>query len=248
MESIGGLTLSEYVCETCGKSYKSRSGLWKHQKKMSHGKFAGQAETIPIEETKSPEENPIPPSSMPNDEPSGDTSPSWMDWDFGSSEDTTDNIPFAFKSIVQPVPGEWGKMSKAQREALEKQNLGILKMGLSTIDVLLSKYATAVCQAEFEVKHSEEDKNLVANAQYRYLEEKGLFLTNYLSTGMIAGSLTTWYVAAPLIRIRKQAKTKLFKGRGLLSRLPLIGRLFRRKNVVEHDIGQVAEEVSLNES
>ena len=71
-------------------------------------------------------------------------------------------------------------------------------------------------------------KDLVANAQYRYLEEKGLFLTNYLSTGAIAGSLTIWYVGAPMIRIRKNAQRKLIKGR-LLSRLPLIGRLFRRK-------------------
>ena len=240
--------MTEYICETCGKSYKSRSGLWKHQKKMSHGKFAGQAETIHVEETTSPEDNPIPPSSMPNDEPSGDTSPSWMNWDFGSDEETTDTIPFAFKSIVQPVPGEWGKMSKAQREALEKQNLGILKMGLSTIDVLLSKYGQAVSlDPDFEVKHSEDDKNLVANAQYRYLEEKGLFLTNYLSTGMIAGGLTSWYVLSPVMRIRKKAKRKLFKGRGLLARLPLIGRLFRRKQQPEHNIGQDVEEVLLNE-
>ena len=29
-----------YVCETCGKEYKTRSGLWKHQKKLGHGKYA----------------------------------------------------------------------------------------------------------------------------------------------------------------------------------------------------------------
>lgn len=241
MESIGGCPLTEHNCDQCDKVYKTRAGLWKH-KKAKHQNSAS------TEETTSPEENPIPPSSMPNDEPSGGTSPSWMDWDFGSDESTTDTIPFAFKSIVQPVPGEWGKMSKAQREALEKQNLGILKMGLSTIDVLLSKYGQAVSlDPDFEVKHSEDDKNLVANAQYRYLEEKGLFLTNYLSTGMIAGGLTSWYVLSPVMRIRKKAKRKLFKGRGLLSRLPLIGRLFKRKQQPEHEIGQIAEEVILNE-
>jgi hypothetical protein len=236
VELKGGLTLNEHACDQCEKTYKTRAGLWKHKK-------AKHSETETIAHSTSPEVEPIPPGSdMPIEEPpSGDTSPSWMNWDFGSSEDATDTIPFGFKSIVTPVPGDWGNMSKAQRQALENQNLGILKMGLSSIDVLLSKYGQAVTlDPDFEVKHSEDDKNLVANAQYRYLEEKGLFLTNYLSTGMIAGALSVWYVGSPTIRIRKNAKKKLFKGRGLLARLPLIGRLFKRKQDV-HIIGQNVE-------
>jgi len=120
-------------------------------------------------------------------------------------------------------------MSKAQREALEKQNKAILKMGLTAIDVGLTKYGKAVSlDEEFEVKHTEEDKDLVASAQYRYLEEKGLFLTNYLSSGVIAASLTGWYIGTPILRIRKNAKRRLIRGR-LLSRLPLIGRFFKPK-------------------
>ena len=132
------------------------------------------------------------------------------------------------------------KMSKAQREALETQNKAILKMGLSTVDVLLTQYGKAVSLDEdFEVRHSESDKDLVASAQYRYLEEKGLFLTNYLSSGVIAASLTGWFVAVPLYRIRKNAKRKLIRGR-LLSRLPLIGRFFKPKVEVA-PIGQNVE-------
>ena len=241
--------MSDYTCETCGKTYKSRSGLWKHQKKLGHGKFANSdteyippteerkgPETVPIHESPSAGDkvSPIPPDK-PEQAPA-DT-PEWMDFDFGSS-DSTDTIPSTFKSVLTPVPGGGGKMSKAQAAALEKQNKGILKMGLTTIDVLLSKYAQAVTlDPDFQVSHSETDKDLVANAQYRWMEEKGFFLTNYLSTGMIAGGLTLHYVAAPVYRIRKKAKKKLFKGRGLLARLPLIGRLFRRKQEVS-DLGQ----------
>lgn len=232
--------MSEHPCDQCEKSYKTRAGLWKH-KKAKHEDIQEIAE----EEVSSSsgDKDSIPPSSFAHtDEAPDDTSPAWLDWDFGANEDTTDTIPFGFKSIVTPVPGEYGKMSKAQRQALETQNIGILKMGLSTIDLLLSKYGQAVSlDPDFEVKHSESDKSLVANAQYRYLEEKGLFLTRYLSTGMIAGSLTSWYVLAPAYRIRKNAKRKLFRGRGLLSRLPLIGRLFKRKSD-DFVIGQNVEE------
>lgn len=246
--------MSDHICETCGKSYKSRSGLWKHQKKLGHGKFANVEdsdistspdETIPIDESQSAGEkvSPIPPDK-PNDGSPADT-PKWMDFDFGSN-DSTDTIPTTFRSIMTPAPAGVTKMTKAQAAALEKQNKGILKMGLTTIDVILSKYAQAVTlDPDFVVAHSEGDKDLVANAQYRWMEEKGFFLTNYLSTGMIAGGLTLHYVAAPVYRIRKKAKKKLFKGRGLLSRLPLIGRLFRRKNQPQEEIGQ---EVHIHEN
>jgi len=231
--------MSEHNCDQCEKSYKTRAGLWKHKK-------AKHEETSPIAEepvsSSSGVEKSIPPHSPITDDTPDDTSPAWLDWDFGTDENTTDTIPFGFKSIVTPVPGEYGKMSKAQRQALETQNIGILKMGLSSIDIILSKYGQVVSQnPDFEVRHSETDKNLVANAQYRYLEEKGLFLTQYLSTGMIAGSLTSWYVLAPAYRIRKNAKRKLFKGRGLLARLPLIGRLFKRKQITT-EIGQDTQE------
>ncbi len=251
--------MSDFVCETCGKSYKSRSGLWKHQKKMLHGKFANSekigdddaylgrgddpSQTTTHSDSKSDGVgSTIPPESRSDSDPPSDT-PSFMDWDFGSAQDQegTDQIPTAFKSIVKSPPMGSKKLSKAQYAALEKQNLGILKMGLTTIDVLLSKYGSVLHQdPEFKVAHSESDKDLVANAQYRYMEEKGLFLTNYLSTGSIALGLTTWYVAAPVIRIRKDAKRKFFKN-GIMGRLPLIGRLFRRKKPEPSTIGQNVE-------
>lgn len=235
--------MSEFVCETCGKEYQSRSGLWKHQKKAGHGKFAVE----PQEFSSSGEDEPTIGTPNPTDEqpPSSDSSPEdttfeWADFDFGTNE-ATDVLPTPLKSIVKPMPGGTGKLTKVQAKALEDQNKGILKMMLTTVDSLLTAYGKGVCVDEsFQVKHSESDKELVANAQYRYMEEKGLFLTNYLSSGMIAGSLTVWYVGTPLMRIRRNAKKKLIRGR-LLSRLPLIGRLFKRKKETS-DLGQVVIE------
>lgn len=237
--------MSSYVCEDCGKEYKTRSGLWKHQKKLKHGKFRSQpAESLTGENVPSTSHE-TPSSTLGTSPPVEDTIPiqettpiededqQWMNWDFTQNEEITDVLPSPFRSIAQSPQMGSSKLSKAQREALEKQNKGILKMGLTFIDHGLTAYGKAVSlDEEFEVRHSEEDKELVATAQYRYLEEKGLFLTNYLSNGAIAASLTGWYVAVPLYRIRKNAKRRLVRGR-LLSRLPLIGRFFKPKVEVE---------------
>ena len=130
------------MCETCGKSYKSRSGLWKHQKAKGHGKFADSSpieeeKTLIVEETQSTDDqasvrpNDVPPTVSSVDTPS---SFEWADFDFGSNEETTDTIPAALKSVVKPVPQGSGKMTKAQYVALENQNKAILKMGLTTIE------------------------------------------------------------------------------------------------------------------
>jgi len=236
--------MSEYNCDLCDKSYKNRSGLWKH-KKSKHSNSATADDTSTLSSSADSQssggnsDSPTisePPSVSLHEAPPEDT-PQWMDFDFGSDE-STDTIPSSFKSILTPMPAGGSKLTKNQAAILETQNKGILKMGLSTIDALLSRYGKAVVGPDFEVKHSEADKELVSNAQYRWMEEKGFFLTNYLSTGMIASSLTVWYVATPMYRIRKNAKRKLFKGGGIMSRLPLIGRLFKKKNQTIPDIGQ----------
>ena len=235
--------MSDHACDQCEKVYKTRAGLWKH-KKAKHSETIDDnlsQTTDRFDSMSDGAELPIPPlDDTPSSETPSDT-PSFMDWDFNASDtEATDQIPSAFKSIVKSPQMGSKKLTKAQQAALEKQNLGILKMGLTTIDVLLSKYGSVLHQdKDFKVEHSESDKDLVANAQFRYMEEKGLFLTNYLSTGSIALGLTTWYIAAPVIRIRKHAKRKFFKN-GILGRLPLIGRFFKKKKEVS-TIGQNIE-------
>ena len=257
--------MSDHSCDQCDKVYHTRAGLWKHKKNKHSVKIGDEGDDLssvydPSQTTTHTDSSsggvgsPIPPESAHASKSTGldldppSDNPSFMDWDFSSGSDNegTDQIPTALKSIVKSPPMGSKKLSKAQQAALESQNRGILKMGLTTIDVLLSKYGSVLHQDPlFKVEHSESDKDLVANAQFRYMEEKGLFLTNYLSTGSIALGLTTWYVAAPVIRIRKDAKRKFFKN-GIMARLPLIGRLFKRK-IKDQSIGQTTE-MQINES
>ena len=233
--------MSDYNCDECNKEYQTRAGLWKH-KKAKHTESTQHTPEPPTEqETESPPVEPpimsekVHPSPIPTEEAhtesveTGGGNPDWMSHQF-TSETHSDSIPTTFKAVIKDADKDFTKMTKVEKSALMKKNAAILKMGLTTVDHLLSKYAQAVTlDQDMIISHSESDKDLVASAQMAYLEEKGLFLTNYLSTGVIAGSLTAWYVAIPVMRIRKKAKRKLFKGKGLLGRLPLIGRFFRKK-------------------
>lgn len=233
----------EYKCETCGKEYAGRSGLYKHQKKLGHGRFAKVPDESPetVEISDSPAggsaSHASPPPSSPPAEDSPEESPDWFEWSFDEPE-ATDTIPAPLKSIVSGPQMSNSKMSKVQREALEKQNHALLKMGLTFIDLALTKYGSKVSEdPSFIVAHDEKTKELVASAQYRYLEENGIFLTNHLSSGMIAAGLTAFYIGGPVIRIRKHAKRRFFKTR-ILSRLPLIGRFFKSREVETTEIAQ----------
>ena len=102
----------------------------------------------------------------------------------------------------------------------------------SGTDHLLTSYGKAITlDASFLVKHSEKSKKIVAEAQYAYLEEKGIMLSSYMSKGVVAGALTGWYILSPLTRIKRAAKRPMIKriGGGFLSKLPLIGRWFKPK-------------------
>jgi len=231
-----------YECDECDSTFKTRAGLWKH-KKNKHPK-----QSLPVDEKASntddmrePQTKGEPVSSFSDDSTGEDTKTEWLDFDFGESTDKTDVIPTPLKGIAKPINQTKSKMTKAQRESFKKQNTAILKMGLTTIDSILTAYGKKATQnEEFQVSHSESDKDLVANAQYAYLEEKDLFLTNYLSTGLIAASLTTWYVGSPIMRIRKQSTGKKVIG-NVFKKLPLFGRLFRRKPKPQTEIGQIVE-------
>lgn len=246
-----------HQCDQCPKSYKTRAGLWKH-KKAKHAVVEdrnGGDDSLTVKETVQASESgdtyspaggePSPVQSSPSTPPAEDSSeksPDWFEWSFEEPE-ATDTIPSPLKSIVSSPQMSNSKMSKAQREALEKQNHALLKMALTFTDLALTKYGSRVSEdPNFVVAHDEKTKELVASAQYRYLEEKGIFLTNHLSSGMIAASLTAFYIGSPIIRIRKHAKRRFFKTR-ILSRLPLIGRFFKSKEVETSEIGQNIEAV-----
>jgi len=238
--------MSEYPCKYgCGKVLKSRAGIYKHELKCDTDPTE-HTQSSPVDET----EPPMLASSNLESNTEGDTSSSkWMDFDLGMSEvEYTDTPPTALKMVVAQGQKDRKKMNKQEEKAFKETEKAMLKMLLNGADHMLSTYGRAVTlNPDFIVKHSESSKDMVAGAQYAWMEEKGLSISKYASKGVLAATLTTWYVGAPIMRIKSEAKKPMFKrigggSKSLLSRLPLIGRIFKRKPKTTEDMFNIDDD------
>jgi hypothetical protein len=242
-----------HECEGCGKKL-SRSGYYKHRKKCES--YLEMKDDVVRIEAK-PSEDPVsfsePDSiewedsepqtiNIDSDESYDDERPDWFDFEIGEEEGVTEQFPTALKWAASGATGELGKNpTKQQIEAMHNTNLQILIGALGGVDILIQSYGRAVTlDKELVVKHSSSDKEMVAHAQYNWLLEKGINPSDFVSTGTIAAALTGYYVVPPLLKIRKKSKVRFFKGAGRIggffSRIPLIGRFFKRKPTVPDSV------------
>ena len=232
-----------HACSKCGKEYKSRSGLWKHEQKCTVGDLEITESPVATESEVSSSVAMPNTSTLDNDVAQGDTS-SWMDFDLNIEEG--ESVPEPLKLLKAPKK-DIKKMSNKELESFKQTEIALLKMGLSGIDVILSQYGKGITlDKEFEVRHSEGAKTTVATAQYAWMEEKGMSISKYASTGVVAGAMTAWYIGSPLMRIKKKAQKPMIKRvgggiMGMFRRLPLIGRLFGKKKQEASEVGQTVE-------
>ena len=212
-----------------GREFKSRSGAWKHEQKTESTPDPQAPSTVAVET-----------EVLPSDDPITDTATvgtTWSSFDMGIDGEATDVIPSPLKMIAQPVDRRKKKLTAKELKQIQRTESALLKAGLTGVDTILTKYGQSRTQnPDFQVIHSESSKDMVANAQQEWLNEQGIFFTQYLGKGAVAGLLTTWYVGGPLIRIQKDSKKPFFKrSRSLLSRLPLIGRMFKKKKPTNNE-------------
>lgn len=244
--------MAEYACETCGAPL-SKSGFYSARKrgycrqcKPSKGpevKAKESASSVgrpssqdsgPTYSTMSGYDGPTEESeTVPVEESSG---PSWMDFDLGD-EPATETIPSALK-MAAGLSGGDGKSPNVQM--MHETNLSILKMGLSGVDVLLTQYGRAVMiDPEYECRHADSDKEIVARAQYQWMLEKGINPADYVSSGGVAAALTSYYVLPPLVKIQRKSKRKMFKNLGgitkPLRRIWPFGRRRRAQEAIKED-------------
>ena len=231
-------------CSKCGKEYKSRSGLWKHEKKCEVGELTITESPVATESEVSSSVA-MPNTSPLDDDVAQDDTSSWMDFDLNVEEG--ESVPEPLKLLKAPKK-DIKKMSNKELESFKQTEIALLKMGLGGIDVILSQYGKGITlDKEFEVRHSDGAKTTVATAQYAWMEEKGMSISKYASTGVVAGAMTAWYIGSPLMRIKKKAQKPMIKrvGGGVLGmfrRLPLIGRLFGKKKPKDPtEVGQTVE-------
>lgn len=229
----------KYVC-SCGDFIGSRSGWYKHKSKVhavqhSPPKVEVQNEDVITEKD--------------DDSTAVDVedTPSWMDFGMDIDDESTVHMPKPLKALHRKsVERKRGKMSKAEIQSLRDTSKGLLTMGLTFGDTLLSLWGRGqLLDPDFKVQHSDRDKELTADAVVGAMEERGLYLANSVSRTAVAGVMLTWYFGVPTYQISKKSKKGLFKGgrgSGLLGRIPIIGRLFRRKRKkVQIPVGEVVE-------
>jgi hypothetical protein len=229
-------TLSEsglYQCDEC-EWVGSRSGFYKHRK--IH------AEIVENDELHDDGDSTI--SFEPADSPEEEES-SWMDWgDLSSDESATDHMPTPLKALNKKAGSpRRAKRTKAELESARATSKSLITLGLTFTDTLLSIWGRGqLLDPDFKVQHTDRDKEITSDAVVGAMEEKGLYLSDAISRTTVASVMLTWYVGAPVYRIQKKSQRGLFKGgrgSGLLARIPLIGRLFKRKKKTGLTVPQV---------
>ena len=239
--------MSEYVCDSCGKEYKSNSGLWKHKHKCVPNE-----EIVMVEdEDTDMASDSLSENEVLEDAQSASTADSsmWNDWNNLDAKDlVTESLPTELKLLTkQQTPKKKGKkLTAAQQKSLDEKSVAILKLGLTFTDTIISFYGQKVTlNPDYVCRHGEKEKTMVAEAQQEALKQHGLAITGILSPTVIALALSGMYVGKPVYKINKKSKKAVIKngGRKLLSYIPIFGRRFRKKKEVNpfEDGGKINE-------
>ena len=243
------ITDGKYTCNICGKGPLGKSGYYKHHKTehteqeevitSSKPTFEDLEEETPImagEESVS-SESPNSDSTVDEDQPA--TSSTWEDFSIEDTEETTDALPTPLKVVAVKGSALKGKakLSPKDQAILDETNINLLKMGLTGVDVLISKYGSVVQEdPNWKVNHSDKDKQIVAWGQYEYLKSKGVNPSEFVGNGAVAFALTSWYCIPPVMRANKGAKKKFFKG-GLLKKvvlkIPFVGKRLKKRELIK---------------
>ena len=221
-----------------GREYKSKSGMWKRNKKLdSEGAGITSDEATKEVDTRKRADRDSPPS---------EPGVKWDTMDFGDAP-ITEVIPAPLKRI-KPRGASSGKPSKKQIEAERQMNEGILVTTYKTGDYLMTRYKRGVLDdpdAE-AIIHTEEDYEWISGVSQDALEAQGLNLAGAIGPGGLALIANSVWFATPIIRIQKEAKRSPFQGRiggfigRTIERIPFIGKRIkeRRLRTVEQELTQ----------
>ena len=226
-----------------GREYKSKSGMWKRNKKLK-SESAGLSSDEVTKEAGQPEVDTS--KRADRDSPPSEPEVSWVDMDFGD-EPITEVIPAPLKRIT-PRGSIKGKPTKKQLEAERHMNEGILVTGYKTGDYLMTRYKRAVLddpEAD-AIVHLETDYEWIAGVSQDALEAKGLNLAGVIGPGGLALVANGVWFGTPMIRIQKESKRSPFQGRigGFIGRsiekIPFLGKRIkeRRLRTLEQELEQ----------
>jgi hypothetical protein len=227
-----------------GREYKSKSGMWKRNKKLKSESTPNESDAGATKEEGQPEVDTS--KSADRDSPPSEPSVDWVNMDFGDAP-VTEVIPAPLKRI-KPRGVSTGKPTKKQLEAERQMNEGILVTGYKTGDYLMTRYKRGVLddpEAD-AITHLEEDYEWIAGVTQDGLEAQGFNIASTIGPGSMALIANGVWFGTPLVRIQKEAKRSPFQGRiggavgRIVERLPFIGKRIkeRRLRTVEQELNQ----------
>ena len=143
-----------------GREFKSKSGMWKRNKKLKSESTPNEADAGATKEEGQPEVDTS--KSADRDSPPSEPSVDWVNMDFGDAP-VTEVIPAPLKRIKPRGVGT-GKPTKKQLEAERQMNEGILVTGYKTGDYLMTRYKRGVLDdpEAAAITHLEEDYEWIA--------------------------------------------------------------------------------------
>jgi hypothetical protein len=212
-----------------GKQYASRSGAWKRNQKLRDQGLLDESESVQEPSTEGVGES-------ETEESGGD----WTSFDWGDEiPDSFEFIPGPLKQLQKPIDRK--KRSKEEIAAEIGTNVAILKIGYKSADHLMTRYKRAVtADPDALVTHQEADYEWISTITNTALDHRGLSIARFLGPGSIALLANSYWFGAPLYKISKQAKRNPFKSgmiRRILSKIPILGRRFRKKTILHHPVG-----------
>lgn len=225
-----------YECLDCGWTGK-RSGYYKHAKKCTPTNGAestGSSSPTVDESDASPTAPPIREEVEPEQEDTVEDSWASFGADLELETNTTDYIPTPLTIAakrVRGLKGKTGKLSAKEKQMLEETNLALLNQLTGGVDFALTKFGQyATLDDDFVVKHSQASRDAVSRATWAWMDEQEIYPSMHIGTGTIALALWGYYVAPPVMRIRKNQKKKLLKngGKKMLGWIPIFGKRFRK--------------------
>jgi hypothetical protein len=231
------MTKADFNCD-CGKSYRHYPSLYKHQKRHRHGKYSdaptqgdgGESTTSAQDENNQSSDSPPSPPQI------DDAVPQWTNFTFEAEieDDATTPIPTVLKNLKRHGKGKKvSNMTGAERES-QKRIIGI---GYRSVDGLLERYGQAVTDnPDYSLTRASTDYEWVSGLTLDMCEEQGWSGIPISATGLwVIGSV--YWVGKPVAEIQSKRVKSLSSSGGFLSRLPIIGRLMkRRKNKQVRDI------------
>ena len=222
-----------------GREYKSKSGMWKRNKKLEQER----------EDTTPPEPKEATKAESEQGDSPSEPKVEWAEMDFGD-EPITEVVPAPLKRI-KPRGATSGKPTKKQLEAERQMNEGILITGYKTGDYLMTRYKRGVLDdpnAE-AIVHTEEDYEWISGVSQDALEAQGLNLAGAIGPGGLAVIANGVWFGTPLMRIQKESNKSPFQGRvggaigRFVERIPIIGKRIkdRRLRTLQQEIEQDGE-------